>query len=161
MEAVRTATADDVAILADLAAAALDEQREARGGELLARRDSRPRPADAWLADAIADRHHRVLVGGIQVDDELVPVGYAVAHTEELRDGGRLAVVDELFVEPAARGVAVGEALMDDLLDWARREGCFGIDAVALPGNRATKNFFERFGLTARALVVHKRLDGQ
>ena len=29
---------------------------------------------------------------------------------------------------------------------------------MALPGNRATKNFFERYGLTARALLVHRRL---
>ncbi len=87
-----------------------------------------------------------------------MPVGYAVGRVEVLRDGGRLAVVDELYVEPDAREVAVGEALMDDLLEWATAQGCFGIDALALPGNRATKNFFERYGLTARAIVVHKRL---
>ena len=47
---------------------------------------------------------------------------------------------------------------MYDLLAWATAQGCFGIDALALPGNRATKNFFERYGLTARAIIVHKRL---
>jgi hypothetical protein len=33
-----------------------------------------------------------------------------------------------------------------------------GIDAVALPGMRETKNFFEAAGLVARAIVVHKAL---
>ena len=32
-------------------------------------------------------------------------------------------------------------------------------DAMALPGHRATKNFFEAHGFTARALVMHRRLD--
>jgi hypothetical protein len=39
-----------------------------------------------------------------------------------------------------------------------RGGGCVGIDALALPGNRQTKNFFESFGFTARAIVVHRRL---
>ena len=47
---------------------------------------------------------------------------------------------------------------MDLLIAWCEEHRCTGIDAVALPGNRATKNFFERFGLTARALLVHRRL---
>ena len=33
-----------------------------------------------------------------------------------------------------------------------------GIDATALPGNRATKNFFEAHGFTARLLVMHHAL---
>ena len=47
---------------------------------------------------------------------------------------------------------------MDHILAWARDHGCFGLDSLALPGDRATKNFFESFGLVARAIVVHKPL---
>jgi GNAT superfamily N-acetyltransferase len=72
-----------------------------------------------------------------------------------------LAAVSDLFVDPEARGVGVGEALMDDLVAWARARGCIGVDAMVLPGNRETKNFFETFGLTARAIVVHRALDGE
>jgi hypothetical protein len=32
------------------------------------------------------------------------------------------------------------------------------MDSLALPGDRATKNFFESFGLKARAIVVHRSL---
>jgi hypothetical protein len=32
------------------------------------------------------------------------------------------------------------------------------VDALVLPGHREGKNFFERFGLTARAIVVHREL---
>jgi GNAT superfamily N-acetyltransferase len=55
--------------------------------------------------------------------------------------------------------VGIGELVMDALVAWAQDHGCEAIDAVALPGDRETKNFFERFGLTARAIVVHRRLD--
>jgi hypothetical protein len=41
----------------------------------------------------------------------------------------------------------------------AAAAGAVGIEATALPGDRATKNFFETHGLVARALTVHRRLD--
>ena len=40
----------------------------------------------------------------------------------------------------------------------ATAAGAIGVDALALPGDRATKNFFETFGLKARAIVVHLSL---
>ena len=90
------------------------------------------------------------------IDDAVV--GYASMHPERLHDGSQLAVVTDLYVTPGARGVGVGGALMDLLIDAARADGAVGIDSLALPGDRATKNFFERFGLTARAIVVHRSL---
>ena len=102
----------------------------------------------------LADPDRVVVAGSI---DEVV-VGYAVGHVEALRDGGRLGVVEELFVEEGARGVAVGERMMDVLLEWFAGTGVVGIDAYALPGARETKNFFERSGFSARLLVMHHRM---
>jgi hypothetical protein len=48
---------------------------------------------------------------------------------------------------------------MNGIVEWCTARGCVGVDGLALPGNRATKNFFETFGLVARAIVVHRRLD--
>jgi hypothetical protein len=47
---------------------------------------------------------------------------------------------------------------MAAIVESAEEAGCFGLDALVLPGNRATKNFFEASGLTARAIVVHRSL---
>ena len=47
---------------------------------------------------------------------------------------------------------------MEEVLAWASAAGADGVDSIALPGDRVTKNFFERFGLTARALQVYRRL---
>jgi GNAT superfamily N-acetyltransferase len=85
-------------------------------------------------------------------------VGYGVARLEPLHDGAVLGVVSDLYVEPEARGVGVGESMMTDLVAWCEARGCVGVDSLALPGDRATKNFFESFGLVARAIIVHRRL---
>ena len=112
-------------------------------------------PLDAaTLAALVTDPDALVLVGTF--DD--VVVGYGIVQLERLRDGTTLAVVDGLYVEPAARGVGVGEAVMDAVVAWSEEKGCRGIDGFALPGDRETKNFFERFGLTARAILVHRSL---
>ena len=51
--------------------------------------------------------------------------------------------------------------MMELMVSAARQAGAEGIDSLALPGDRATKNFFERFGLTARAIVVHRSLTSE
>jgi len=77
---------------------------------------------------------------------------------EGLRSGRPLGVLSDIYVEPDGREVGVGEVLVDAVVAWCTERGCVGVDALALPGNRSTKNFFETFGFTARALVVHKAL---
>ena len=153
-EAARPAAAEDVPRLAQLVAEAVAEQAEGRGGRIWSARETRALPADASLAALVADPDALVLAGTI--DGTLV--GYAVAVTEQLRTGDRLGVVTDVYVEEGARGVGVGEALLDRVVAWCEAAGCIGIDALALPGNRSTKNFFESFGFTARAIVVHRRL---
>ena len=154
MEGVRRATADDVPVLATLTKSAVDEQREARGGEVWSLREARELPAEPSLEACIADPDHLVLAGTI---DEVV-VGYAVVRLEQLRDGSTLGVLTDIYTELGAREVGIGELLMDEVLAWCRERGCRGVDAMALPGNRETKNFFETAGLVARAIVVHKKL---
>jgi GNAT superfamily N-acetyltransferase len=155
MEAARLATSDDVERVSELAREAIAELSTQRGGRLWAIREARAEPLDAALAFALTDEVHLVLVGTI---DESI-VGYSVVHLEHLRDDRPLAVIDDLYVEPDARGVGVGESLIDFVVDWARQRGCAGIDALTLVGNRATKNFFEAHGLTARAILVHRDLE--
>lgn len=153
-EAARRATADDEAALRRLADEVVAELTPQRGGHVWSRREARPAPPGDSVVAALDDPTRLVVVGTI---DRIV-VGYGVVHREELRDGRRIGVVEDLFVEVGARGVGVGEAIMDLLVAWCVEHGCVGVDALALPGNRAAKNFFERFGLTARAIVVHRDL---
>lgn len=154
MESARPAEARDIDRLAELAADAIAELTPMRGGEIWSRQAARTLPVHDELATALDDPDHLLVVG--EVDD--CPIGYAAVRVEHLRDGASLAVIDDLFVEPDGRGIGVGEAMMDLIVRWATERGCIGIDSIALPGNRATKNFFESFGLVARAIVVHRPL---
>lgn len=154
VEGVRPATPTDLGPIAVLAREVIAELAEAKGGAVWRRHSARTEPLEAGLRADLEDPDTQVLVGTI---DETV-VGYAVTTAEDLNDGGRLAVVRDLYVEPGARGVGVGAAMMEAVLAGAGAWGCIGVDALALPGSRATKNFFEGFGLVARAIVVHKAL---
>lgn len=147
MEAARLATAADAPRLAELFAEASAELAPTRGGTVFLARETESHPPSP------GDESRPVWVGTI--DD--FAVGYAAAHVEQLRDGMVLGVIDHLFVEEGARDVGVGEALMDELLGWFRARRCHAADAIALPGNRQTKNFFESAGFSARLLVMHHR----
>jgi len=154
VEGVRPARADDLPRLAGLAREVIAELADQKGGIVWRRHAARPEPVEEGLTADLDDPASLVLVGTI--DDSII--GYAVTTIETVADEGRLAVVRDLYVEPGARGVGVGAAMMDAVLTWAEERGCIGVDALALPGSRATKNFFEGFGLVARAIVVHRSL---
>jgi ribosomal protein S18 acetylase RimI-like enzyme len=155
VETARPATIDDLPALEQLAREAIDELRPTRGGELWALTLGRHEPLADGFSHDLTDPARLVVVGCV---DEAV-VGYGMVRLQGLPDGRPLGVVDDLFTHPEARGIGVGEAMMDAVVAWCTERRCTGIDAVALPGNRATKNFFETFGLTARAIVVHRSLS--
>ncbi len=151
----RPAASEHLGVLAEMAAAAVAEQEDARGGWVWSRREVRERPFAASLAGDLDDPDSAVWIGEI----DGAPVGYAVAAVETLQTGETLGRVTDLYVTPGAREVSVGEALIGEVLRWCDARGCSGVDSLALPGNRATKNFFETFGFTARLLVLHRSLE--
>ena len=157
VEGARPATPDDVAVIAALVAEAVAEQAPLRGGAVFTAREARALPAESSLAAAVDDERQLLVAGTF--DD--VIVGYTAVRLDELRTGTVLGVIDDIYVDPGARGVGVGEAMVDLVLEWCRSHGCAGVDGMALPGNRDTKNFFETFGFTARAIVVHKSLAAE
>lgn len=153
-EACRPAHPQDLPRLAELVAESIAELEGGRGGPVWARTDARVAPFGAQLERELGDPAHHVVVGTL---DGAV-LAFGVARVEVLRDGGRLGVVSDLYTEPGAREVGLGEIVMQHLVDWCSAQGCFGVDSLALPGDRHTKNFFESFGLVARAIVVHRTL---
>ncbi len=154
MEAARPATEADIPRLAELAREAIKELLPMRGGAVWWAQEGRQEPIEAGFAADVVDGNRRMVVATI----DGVVVGYAVVHIERLADDSRLGVVQEIFVEADARQVGLGEAMMDDLIEWCAARGCFGMDGLALPGHRSTKNFFEESGFTARKLVMHHSL---
>jgi len=158
VEATRAARREDAERCADLCREARDHLQGERGGALFAHREAgllvkalmRPGGLDRLLADT----RRRVLVGTL--DD--VVVAMATGRIDQVGDVS-LGIVDALFVEPGARGVGVGAALLQQLVAWFTAAGCRGVDASALPGDRATKNFLEASGFKARLITMHRALE--
>ena len=82
----------------------------------------------------------------------------AVAATARAGDD-QTGVVECCYVETAARGVGVGTALLEAAVEWSTAWGCTDMDALALPGDRTTKQRLEAAGFTARLLTLNRRLD--
>ena len=154
MEDARRAVVGDVPRIVELAHALRAELRPNKGGSLWLAREAWPEPLEQTYGDLVAREDAFVAVGTF--DDAVL--GFVVVVLESLRDGSRLGRVTDLYVEPEARAVGVGEALIDAAVACCVEAGCIGVDAVALPGDRAAKNFFEQHAFTARALVMHRRL---
>lgn len=158
MEGVRSAAHADTDRVAELCRWGLEEAQDRRGGALLTRRELDPtaralvRPGG--LARIMGDPRRTVLVGTV---DE-VPVGLLAARVDDVL-GTALGVVDFCFVEPTARGVGVGRALLDAAVAWFVGAGCRGVDVPVLPGDRAAKQWLEGAGFTARALTMHWSTD--
>ena len=142
---VRAATEDDQLQLRELeleARAALVDQR---GGDrwLL----EHPAIGDEWAARC-ADA--AVFVGII---DEVV-VAYIVA---ELGDDA-VVRIDQVWVTPAARELGFGDELLATAIESAKRHGAVGVEGQALPGDRHTKNLYERAGIVARLITTFRKL---
>jgi GNAT superfamily N-acetyltransferase len=71
--------------------------------------------------------------------------------------GDRVAGVAEVllaFVHPEARELGLGDEMLAEALQAARAAGCRVFEGTALPGDRDTKNLYERAAITARKLTV-------
>ncbi len=127
MEGTRPARREDAERCGQLCEEALDHLQRVRGGPLFARRETglvahallRPGGLDRLLAD----HRRRVLVG--TVDDAVV--GVATGRIDAVGET-RLGLVDACYVEPGARGVGVGGALLQALVAWFEDSGCRGVD---------------------------------
>jgi N-acetylglutamate synthase-like GNAT family acetyltransferase len=152
MEGVRRAEIADLDRCRELVAEAIGASSVQRGASLLV-------AAAGGGAHELVDRWHddpsAVLLAGTY---DGVVVGVA-AGTLAALDGRRLGRVECCYVEPDARAVGVGSTLVETLVAWFAEQGCTDVDALALPGDRSTKQLFESSGFKARLLVLHRSLD--
>jgi GNAT superfamily N-acetyltransferase len=139
----RVATIEDLPRLCLLEAEARDIVRPVRGGAVHLDVDG-----VAWTLSTRFGSPDVVVFAGL-IDDAVI--GYAVVSS-----AATAARIEAIYVEPEARELGVGEELLNHAIAWARERMCTTLDAVALPGDRHTKNFFETFGMVARAITVSR-----
>jgi GNAT superfamily N-acetyltransferase len=156
METARPALRDDMSACAVLLAKALDTVRSVRGGPALVGQASPEQILARWADAGPSDA--TIYVG--EYDHVIVGLAAATVATRMHADAGeRSGRIECCYVEEGARGVGVGSVLMESLVAWCGARGCQDVDALALPGDRHSKQRFEAAGFTARLLVLNRRLS--
>lgn len=147
VRAVDADDADDIAQLVLLESdgrAALDGQR---GGERWL--VEHPEIGERWPQRCI-EPGADVLVAHIGV----VVIGYLIADLGP----DHIVRVDQVWIDPEARENGFGDALLDLAIERARSLGAAAVEGQALPGDRHTKNLYERAGIVARLITTYKAL---
>lgn len=133
---------DQLILLEDEARAALVDQR---GGERWL--VEHPLIGERW-SECLRDRDvHVALI------DEVV-VGYLLA---DLGDDAIIRV-DQVWVTPQARELGFGDELLAAAISSGRHRGARAVEGQALPGDRHTKNLYERAGIVARLITTFRPL---
>ncbi|MFN3254445.1 MAG: GNAT family N-acetyltransferase [Ilumatobacter sp.] len=131
-----------LALLESEARAALDGQR---GGERWL--VEHPEIGDAWAA-RLHDDGVDVVVA--HIDDVIVGYLVAVLGTDQI------IRVDQVWVTPEARECGFGDEMLAVVIERARSSGAVAVEGQALPGDRHTKNLYERAGIVARLITTYK-----
>jgi GNAT superfamily N-acetyltransferase len=151
MEAVRPAEAEDRQACTRLLAQALVGTAAMRGGAALVGDATPVTLLERWTASR---KRTHLTVG----EYDGVVVGLAAATVAEGAGEHRRGLIECCYVEAGARGVGVGSALMEEAVAWCAARDCTDVDALALPGDRPTKQRLEAAGFTARLLTLSRRL---
>jgi GNAT superfamily N-acetyltransferase len=142
---VRAAERTDVDALAELEIEARSAVADQRGG-------------GRWLEEhpPVSDWHDRIDAGEVlvaHIDD--VVVGYLIW----IVGPDRIVRIDQVWVTPEARELGFGDALLEAAVQAARQEGAVAVEGQSLPGDRHTKNLYERAGIVARLITTYKAFE--
>ncbi len=89
-----------------------------------------------------------------------------VAHIGEVLVGYMVGIlgsdtiirIDQVWVTPEARECGFGDAMLESVVDVAREHGAMAVEGQSLPGDRHTKNLYERAGIVARLITTYREL---
>ena len=85
-------------------------------------------------------------------------IGFLRGTVDLIPARGMVYTEDRVFVVEQARQLGFGDALLAAAMELAVSTQCVAIEANALPGDRETKNLYERAGITARNIIVSRPL---
>jgi GNAT superfamily N-acetyltransferase len=124
-------------------------------------RSAEPAALEGLCRALLADPVHE----GVQVlarGPDRSATGFATVYwTWSTTRPGRLAVMNDLYVDPAARGTGVADALIAACRDLAREHGARALSWMTAPGNRRARAVYDRSGATASSWLEYElEVDG-
>ena len=92
-------------------------------------------------------------------DDHLGLLGVAtVSFNLAVRFGGEYCQLEELYVDPKARGQSCGGLLIQAVINGARNRGCAEVGLYITPRHAANQPFYERLGFEDAGVEVRQKL---
>jgi len=114
---------------------------------------------DDPVEESITSLLHEETATTILGEIDGVTVGFLMAIEEPLLEplsARYIGVVQLIFTDHEARGVGVGAAMLDAVMERLADRGIALFDARVSPGHRLAKNFFESNGFKARSITMHR-----
>jgi GNAT superfamily N-acetyltransferase len=138
--AIRAVRAGDASDLRAVRLRALEDAPDAFGSTLDLEREY---PAEHWLQLARSSEVPDTEVVYVAVDGDRW-LGMAAGRWHD-RDRG-IAALWGMWVDPALRGLGVGERLVDAVREWAAGHGARFVRLAAVTGEGDPTGFYERLG---------------
>lgn len=91
-------------------------------------------------------------------DGELLGMA-SVSYNVAMRYGGEYCQLEELIVDPAARGKNVGARLVQTTVDRARARGCPEYGLYLVESTEHNLAFYQKFGFEKVGSELRQRLD--
>ena len=93
----------------------------------------------------------------LATDDDGTILGTATLVTFRIPTGRR-AWIEDVVVDDAARGLGVGGALTQAMVDRAEELGCTTVDLTSRPTREAANRLYQREGFEVRDTNVYRRV---
>ncbi|MDD6035003.1 MAG: GNAT family N-acetyltransferase [Lachnospiraceae bacterium] len=115
---------------------------------------------DMELADILADDTKPVFVA---VDEQETVLGYAFCVFQQHLNNNILTdiktlYIDDLCVDEERRGMHIGTALYEYVLDFAKESGCYNVTLNVWSCNESAMRFYEKCGLVPQKVGMEKVL---
>ncbi len=117
---------------------------------------SNPPPGIDELVDIVSSPATDLFLA---TDDDGTVLGTATLVTFRIPTGRR-AWIEDVVVDDAARGLGVGGALTQAMVDRAQELGCTTVDLTSRPSREAANRLYQREGFEQRDTNVYRRTLG-
>ena len=154
---IRRAENKDIDRLGDLLCQVLDVHHKARPDIF---REGARKYTERELDEILRDESRPIFV---YEDGDRGVCGYAFCVFIQRIDDNILTdvktlYIDDLCVDADCRGMGIGKALYNYVLDFARREGCYNVTLNVWADNESALGFYESLGLHKQKIGMEKIL---
>ena len=154
---IRRADVGDIAKLSDLLRQVLDVHHNARPDIF---RAGAKKYSESELSEILCDENRPVFV---YEDDARGVCGYAfcifVRHVDNhILTDIKTLYIDDLCVDSECRGMGIGKALYNYVVEFAKKEGCYNLTLNVWADNTSALGFYESLGLHKQKIGMERIL---